>query len=217
VFNRMADGFNVHEAREVAKLAQNELQSMGTSGSVCISDILCSQADSIEESVKALVKSQATDIGLSPAATLKAFHAAVQSGDPYAITAAQSNLLHTLDAYMTLRQLAQGNTADILQNVTWQRDLYLKIAQLRSLPMTPALIQRSNNFIAQYQAGNISNGEYAAFIAASLNSFQETATVLRPAVPGLDADIAAMQSNASSLTALQRSHWDFLLKLSHLN
>jgi hypothetical protein len=141
----------------------------------------------------------------------------VQSGDPYAITAAQSNLLHTLDAYMTLRQLAQGNTADILQNVTWQLDLYSRIAQLRSLPATPGLIQRSNNFIAQYRAGNVGNGEYAAFITASLNSFQETATALHPSVAGLERDIAAMQSNAGSLTALQKSHWDFLLKLSHLN
>src|SRR6201999_1486537 len=54
------------------------------------------------------------------------------SGD--VLVASHLSFLNRLDSLLTLRQVQLGDTADILQNVRWQRDLYIRASALGAVP-----------------------------------------------------------------------------------
>lgn len=131
-----------------------------------------------------------------------------------AIAVAHSALLNKLDSFLTMRQLEQGDAADILQNVRWQRDLYARLRSLPQLPGAKALIRRSDQFIRRYGARQIGNAEFPKLMTALLPAFRETAKALAKQRLGLDREVDAIEKAlGGEPAALQKAHRGFLLKL----
>lgn len=106
---------------------------------------------------------------------------------------------------------AQGDTADIIQTVARQSDLFKSLQHLRHLDRAQEIIEASDKFVIAYQAHKASAEEYPHLIAQLLDALRETAEALN-----IDAhdEIEAMESNlGASLVALQKAHLGYLAKL----
>jgi hypothetical protein len=116
--------------------------------------------------------------------------------------------LNELDTLLTVRQLAAGDPADILQNVRWQRDLYLRVV---SISGAEVVLQESEKFIDRYTKREVGNADYSGFVEGLLGSYRETASALESEV--LEGAIARIEQNLGSLAAVQKAHRSFLLAL----
>jgi hypothetical protein len=145
-------------------------------------------------------------------AALATLEAMVAEGDVLAAAAAHTTFVHKLDAYMTMLQKAQGDTADIMQTVAWQSALY---GALKSeLEVADEVIEVSDEFVASYQARQVSNEDYPRLIANLFDAFKSTADALQLDV---EADLADMEKYLeTSLAGLQKAHRGFLLRLHDL-
>jgi hypothetical protein len=119
--------------------------------------------------------------------------------------------LEELDALLTVRQLAAGDPADILQNVRWQRDLYRRVG---ALPGAEAVLRESARFVDSYTRRELGNAAYPGLVKALLGSYREAARALES--PELERTAAGLESGFSSLAALQKAHRSFLLALQGL-
>lgn len=116
-----------------------------------------------------------------------------------------------------MRQLTQGDVADILQNVRWQRDLYRRVPELERLACTSSLITTSDRFITAYGERKASRNDYPELLRSVSNCFQETAATPLGTKLGLGADVSAMERAGKDLGRLQRAHRNLLLKLDGLS
>ena len=124
---------------------------------------------------------------------------------------AEEDAQETLPAML---QESQGDTADIIQTVAWQSDLFKSLEHLGHLDRAQEVIVSSDKFVIAYQAGNASAEDYRQLIAQLLDPLRETAAML-----DIDAhvEIEAMESNPEvSLAALQQAHRGYLAKLHGL-
>ncbi len=122
-------------------------------------------------------------------------------------------LLNKLDATQTMIQKAKGDPADILQMVRWQRELYSQVPQLKQLPGSALVVKESQGFIAAFGKRERKADNYPELMRELLKSFHETADALAKA--GVDAknEVAAIEHDLGSLSALEKAHRDYLLKL----
>lgn len=127
---------------------------------------------------------------------------------------AHASLLNKLDALMTMLQKAQGDPADVLQNVRWQRDLYIGTPRLQELGAVAPLRELCESFIRRSMAGEVSEDAFPDFIRASLPLFMETERAF--AGRGLEARIKELEQSLGSVRAAQRSHHEYLLALQSL-
>lgn len=175
-------------------------------------EFLGSHLQSTEESVSFLLRSYDAKDNFG---TLEAMHylgKAIKDDDASAAAVAHITFLNKLDSFMTMLQLASGDTADILQNVRWQNELYTKVPSLARLRCSGSLRNASQEFIRAYGWRKISNKDYPALIRGLRRCFNETANATR--TPGLD--LTAIDLSLGDLTSLQKAHRDYLLKLQSL-
>lgn len=132
------------------------------------------------------------------------------------VLAEHNKLLHRFDAFLTMLQKGKGDSADILQNVAWQRSTYATLPQLQKAKFTQVVQQRSMEFITAYQARKVGNEDYPKFLQDLLGSFKETASLLNASGIRLEPEIAAIEKAKGSLPALQQAHRNFLLKIHRL-
>jgi hypothetical protein len=147
-------------------------------------------------------------------AALATLEATVAEGDGLAAAAAHTTFVHKLDAYVTMLQKAQGDTANIMQTVAWQSALYQTLKEERALEIADEVIQASDEFVAAYQARTVGNEDYPHLISELFEAFKVTAEAL-----GLDVeeDLVNMEENLEkSLAGLQKVHRGFLVKLHDL-
>jgi hypothetical protein len=111
-------------------------------------------------------------------------------------------------------QLSKGDTADILQNVRWQNELYAKVPSLARLGCAGPLRNASHQFVRGYGMRKVRNQHYPEFIRGLRKCFDETTKATK--VAGLNDDITAMDHRLGDLTALQKAHREYLLKLQKL-
>jgi hypothetical protein len=123
--------------------------------------------------------------------------------------ATHTDQLNELDALLTVRQLAAGDPADILQNVRWQRDLYRQAGEIQE--QAGAVIATSDEFIARYSRREIGNADYPGFVQGLLGSYRETAQALRS--QELERTVGEVERSLGSPAALQKAHRGFLLAL----
>jgi hypothetical protein len=145
--------------------------------------------------------------------TLKYLIAAVKSDNLDLAIPTHTQVLQKLDAFLTMLQKAQGDTADILQMVRWQRELYRTLPSLKTVKGAHHLVEESQAFITAYHARQIDNDSYPHLISGLLHVFHQTAEAVEEA---LEQDIATMEQNVVSLTSLQKTHRAYLLKLQRL-
>jgi hypothetical protein len=131
--------------------------------------------------------------------------------DADAIAVSYSCVLNRIDSHLTMQQLENGDVADILQNVRWQRDLYRTSTRLAKLECARLLDKRSREFIAGYAARKMGSRNYPAFVEGSFQCFTETARALKR--PALEKHIDAMKGRLKELAGLQKAHREFLLDL----
>jgi hypothetical protein len=136
-------------------------------------------------------------------------------GDLRRAVIAHANLLHKLDAFITMQQKAKGDTADILQNVEWQKSLFSKVPLLKKLYVNKSILEKSKNFIDVYSRGKIGIYAYPEFIRSIMEEFRYTAKALHNKIRLMD-NILEMERSIKDSTALQKAHRQFLLKLQSL-
>jgi hypothetical protein len=140
--------------------------------------------------------------------------AAAKSGDADKIAAAHRELLHRMDTHLQMARKAEGNTADILQNMRWQADLYANVPQLKKLAESANLVKQANDFVTAYGQRKLTNKDYPNVVKSALDGYRKTAQAL-PNLK-LDQDIAAMEKAQTQLVALQKAQHDYLLKVNSL-
>jgi hypothetical protein len=210
VFTRLLAGFQVPgaeaEVRAVARLKENVSTKAYTA-------FLAGRLPTIGKIQRELIAAHEGRDPFGAARGLTALRKSVGAGRADVVAVAHSALLNKLDSYLTLLQLEQGDSADILQNVRWQRDLYATVRALARLKSTKALLRHSDQFIADYGARKIDNGEFSKLIKASLSAFRETVEALGRR-PGLEQSLKEIEAaRAGDLAGLQKAHRGFLLKL----
>jgi hypothetical protein len=132
----------------------------------------------------------------------------IGSGDVGAAAVALSCLLNRVDSWLTMLRLREGDVADILQNVRWQRALFMNVERLRAANGAREIVGRSEAFIGAYGSRRAANADYPRLIGEVLEGFEETVR----AFPRLDlgAAVAEIRGAGPDLRRLQKRHAEFL-------
>ncbi|MFQ5824967.1 MAG: hypothetical protein ACE5JB_13005 [bacterium] len=215
VFIRMAAAFNIDRAKEEGQSALLLLLREKVSENEYI-QFLQVHINTIQALFSKLLSLQGSNDPFHAQIELENLKGFVELGDANRAVPVHATFLHKLDAFLTMLQKLQGDPADILQNVRWQKDLYSKIPQLKELEFTGNLLEMSQQFILDYQSRKIDNNDYLVFIRRMLQIFRNTATELKDKNLQLEQDIFNMERNLDSPTALQKAHRGYLLKLQSL-
>jgi hypothetical protein len=113
-------------------------------------------------------------------------------------------------------QKAAGDPGDILQMVVWQRQLYSKVPDLKSLKVAKHVVEESDEFIKAFGNPRAHEDRYSQMIRELLKSFHETAESLGKMNLGLDPAVDEMEDHLKSPARLEKAHRDYLLKLAAL-
>lgn len=178
-----------------------------------ISELLSSERSADPFGVQLALRNLENAINRMPAKKNKNY---VHSGDIETSLPAHTTLLHKLDALVTMLYKLRGDPADILQNVIWQRDLYTKQKRLKELEFTSSLIEKSQQFIDDYELRKVTNADFKEFIRDQLEIFGRTSTALQDMNLGLDKDIEEIKHHLDSEISLQKAHHGYLSKLQSL-
>ncbi len=205
-FMRMAASFEIDTAMEESEAAL-ELLATEEISDKAYSEYLKSHLDLISDSTQILLSLGEKGDPFEIEPSLEHLGRMLASDDIAFAVTAHMTLIHKLDAFVTMLQKAEGDPADILQNVRWQIELFAELPQLQ----TERILEMSRQFASGYEVGEVSNGDYPDLIASLLEDYRAAAEIL--AAQELMPDIDAMEVSLDSLAALQRSHRDFLLKL----
>lgn len=119
-----------------------------------------------------------------------------------------ATLFNSLDAQLSQLQLRDGDPADILQMVRWQRHLYRRQPKLSKLSCSADLLASSNEFLREREARRLTNSAYPALLAKSSRCLLEGVRAQGGSVPN------ARLFASSSLAALEREHRAMLLELA---
>jgi hypothetical protein len=216
VFERLAAGFEMPGAAQEAAAVQR-LLARETVAPKEYTAFLARRLAAIAEMQRKLLASHKAGDPFRVVKALTALRKAAKAGRTEAVAVAHSALLNKLDSYLTMLQLEQGDSADILQNVRWQRHLYRTLPALEQLKSAKALVRRSSEFMAAYGERKIGNDEFPDLIKRSLDAFRETATAVEKRAPGIAKDVERMEASLDrGHAALQKAHRGFLLKLDGL-
>ena len=131
---------------------------------------------------------------------------------PTYIAVAHAALLNKLDALVSQLDKSKGDTADILQNVYWQRDLYRKSDSLREV--APKVVEASTRFIDAFESRHANAGSFHALLAQLDGAYRDTARMLKSTT--LDQKLGALEKTGENPQALQAAHREFLLQLQAL-
>jgi hypothetical protein len=213
VFSRLDAAFKTPKAREILKLTRQALRAPRISDASYL-DVLKKSAALFRGLISG--PPSKAPCGPDPDADLRLLVAAIKPKNTTALVSAHARYLESLDAAATLRQHADGNTADILQTVQWGRDLVKRLAALGKVESRSRYISRSDAFIEAYGRRKVKDADYPQLLSESRGFFEEVARTLAGTAPALQKDLAALAQGPQTPAALQKAHRAFLLDLSHL-
>jgi len=147
--------------------------------------------------------------------TLAFVRSQLRSKDDVALTMAHASWLDGVDAALTRLQLAEGDSADIPQNVRWQIGLLHRIGSLGNKLYAAKIEERSSDFLRSYAKGSLTARDYPKHVELILPELQALAA--EAPTLNLTADLDNMRQALSSPVALQKAHRGFLLKLQSLD
>jgi hypothetical protein len=210
-FYRLADTFGIESAEEVSEAALEVFRKSEELTSDAYLEFLQSYLALMSEGIDDWIRSQDVGDAFGIRAALEQLTEGLKSDDIALVTATHNCALQKLDAFITMRQKAQGDDADILQMVRWQQRLYSR-QPLEALEGAGQIVEESERFVDAYQAREIGNDEYPRLIHSLLDTFRQTSEV------GIDLekDTTAMQQCMESPAGLQKAHREYLLKLQYL-
>ena len=175
---------------------------------------LLSRVTGIEKVVKELISMGGTGDPFSILSTL-ATMAGTTASDELTLVTLHATLLHRLDAFMTMQQKARGDLADIVQNVTWQRDLFKTRPSLTAITVAPDIRNRSGAYLNKVANRTAQPGDYRQLISDLGPDFQQVLNTLLS--KGIDLRSYVQDMNAAAtLRSLQKAHRQFLLQLQEI-
>jgi hypothetical protein len=214
VLVRLDGGFGVELAAEA-----NSAEALSRSRRLTASSyakLLEAQREPLREALRAVVAEAEVGDPLAVEDAAAQLFEDVGEGDPGRWIPSHARLLHALDAYLTMLQKLGGDSADILQNVRWQRELFEALPPLRERRLASTVREASERFVATYTERRGRSPSYATLIRTLLPTFRETARLLRASGLDLQGDVSEMERRLRSLPALQKAHRQYLLKLMSL-
>jgi hypothetical protein len=143
------------------------------------------------------------------------------AGDPFNIggslalsTQAQSapalipqlaSLLNGVDSQLTQIQLGNGDVADIVQMVRWQKQLYQRQPSMRKLSCSDDLVAASKEFLEGRESGKLTNAAYPDLLGKVSKCLRRGVEAQGGSVP------AAVMFGSKDLAALEKEHRSYLL------
>lgn len=213
LLTRLAAGFHLPGA-ENEPAALRELLKRARFEEKAYAEFLRGYGTALRGALATLIKSQKVpdSFGMDAAAGNLVLEAS--RGDVARCAVAHAALLNKADSFLTMLELSQGDTADILQNVRWQKDLYTRVPALKNLQCAKTIVESSDKFIALFSARKTDNKSYTDSVRELLGCFQETAKALTAV--NCKENIAEIERSLESPRAMQKVHRGFLLKLQTL-
>jgi hypothetical protein len=215
IFTRMLAGFAIPAAEKEVAVALDLLGRKEVAERE-YREVLSSHLGTIAGAARELIGPHAVRDPFGVRRAIGVLHDSIASEEVERPAVAHTTLLNKLDAFLTMLQLLRGDTADILQNVRWQKDLYTRVSSLAQLECAKALRDRSEEFIAAYGERKIGNQEFPELLRGLLECFRATSKALADQKLDLERGIGAIERSQDNLIALQKAHQDFLLELQKL-
>jgi hypothetical protein len=214
-FARLDVSFHVPNARAQAEAAA-QLLAKGSVSEAQYTSFLNQNLSPIGTIIAALIKGQKANdsFGLVPA--LANLQNALSSGNGGFIANSHMALLNKLDAFQTMLQKQQGDPADILQMVLWQKRLYSTVPRLTELKAARLVIEESNEFISSYDHPGPHEETYSGMIRELGGAFHETAEALECEKLNLEPLVHDMEHHLKDVGALEKAHRAYLLQLQKL-
>jgi hypothetical protein len=213
VFSRLAQTYKDEKAKGQAASAAKLLKEKEISNGEYLAFLKQNSTVILEVIDRFIQESHAKDaFGTSPAA--KRLIAEENLGQALAD---HVTLLNKLDATQTMIQKSQGDPADILQMVRWEKELYSTNPRLKRLNSSAFVVKRSQEFVDDYGKRKRSASDYPDLMRALLKSLHETAKELDTPRAKLEAEVDQIESNLGSLNALENAHRSYLLALYGLS
>jgi hypothetical protein len=139
---------------------------------------------------------------------------AARRSDVPALAFAHANLLHQLDALLTMAQKARGDSADILLNLQWQRAIYAR--SRLSLPVVDEVRAKSMDFIERFQWRKVAAQNFPSFIHGLLPEFEKTVSELGASGQMLQPYVQRLAKSKGDPNSVQKEHRAFLIELQSL-
>jgi hypothetical protein len=211
-FARLDAAFHVANAKAQSDAA-NALLAGGNVTAAQYVGFLNQNLSAMSSIVSALMQEEKSGdpFGLKPA--FSNLQNALAGGDDGLIANSHAALLNKLDAFQTMLQKQQGDPADILQMVLWQKQLYSTVPRLTSLKAAKHVVDESNEFIKSYDHPGAHPETYAEMIHELRGAFHETAEALECEKIHLEPLVNEMEHHLKELGPLEKAHRAFLLKL----
>jgi hypothetical protein len=209
VFGRVAAGWHVSAAREISERCHRHIdEDRYDSGDFL--RFLREHIRGIERVFAELLREHGGGDAFGIGTAVRGLISAIEQGDPAAVAVSASCLMNRADSWITMLQSAQGDVADILQTVRWQRRLFTVDRRLKELGRRAEVILRSERFIRGYERRELTNRDYPGFLAELTNGFEEVAQ----GAPDLAlASMVGQLGRTDDLRRLQRAHAQLLRKI----
>ena len=128
------------------------------------------------------------------------------------ILLAHTSLLNRLDTFSVMVQIKDGNVADILQNVRWQRRLFDEIPSLSETRAVKHIIVQSDEFIRNWRPTANDYTLFSNLLKNLIPYFEEVVKILLSYDEGIQGILTQIREQ-KDFKELQNAHRMFLLKL----
>ena len=210
VLNRLTAAFGAKGGAREARAAQKIIQDRKISWSV-YRDFLRRHQRPMASILETLIREKAPRDPFAIIESLKALSEGAAGDNVERAASEHAMLLSRLDAFCTMLQKAEGDTADILQVVRWQEAMFRTRPSLRRLECSERVVGMSRSFIEAY--GSHSAERYPDLLERLIGCFKRSAQAFGGQRKVLEMAAAGIQHNLSSPAALQKAHRTFLLAL----
>jgi len=210
VFSRLAAAFQDPEVEPLAKQGF-ELARQKRIDPDRYLVMLAESAGDIVAAIKRLTARQQLGDPFGLAASARRLAQAIDQKDLGHVMPMHQSLVNGLDAFMSMALKRQGDPADILQTVLWQRDLFAKTPSLRGLAHAGRLVSACDEFAVAYGERKTTNDDYPTLTKRVLPAFSEAEKAL-PAL-GLGDLIRAMTAAMGAPATLQAANRALLLRM----
>jgi len=216
VFARLDAAFHAPHSEEEAKEAAKLLESNSITTADYLS-FLDHHLTAITTIVLGVIQSQKSPDAFAAVRAVKVLQGALASQRLDLAANAHASLLNKLDAFQTMLQKAEGDPADILQMVLWQKYLYSTVPRLVQLKAARHVVEESDEFIRAYGKPHAHADSYSRMLRELGNSFHDTVEALECLDKELEKDAEEIQHHLdSSPGRLEKAHRNYLLELQNL-
>ncbi|MBP9211075.1 MAG: hypothetical protein KBF37_12230 [Saprospiraceae bacterium] len=211
-FDLLARRYNLEKASEQARRALELLQSIRSESDYRVF------LDKNGVSSAKLITEWLRGTGGDPfelATTADDFITGINGGNWSKTQITHANLSRKLLAYLSYLDKQNGDVADILQTIRWQRDLMLRSPVFKGAQNVQKSISNADRFIEDYGKVKRTNKDYPDFVKANLDGWRE---IVRQYFPNetFDPFFKDLNSNLDNPQLLQKMQCQFVSKLSLL-